>query len=607
MTDTATQAAPPFSGRLTGRARWALDAASEGFERLLGPDGYARCPEHGVDHTGKTARAIVINCALHAAGGEARYLDRAVRIAGLVTGRLGQDPDAGGAWIFFPGLHDPANISTNIIDNGECVDALATLLRHAGDQLDQIDRSRFEDAIRRCCDSYLVANVATKPVINQRLWGAMGLASAAAYFDEPRWVKAVHAAVERSLGELRADGSLPYVTDADDLGEHAGSADLTVYYHGRCMAFARFALQAIGGTARHEADLRRAADFLVTVLRPDGVKPLGLEGKRWFWDADSESGSAAYDAYALAADGRPELLDLAGRVAARAEQSVGSDGLVGATADAPSFVCRVFHAADLAWLARAHDAGALDDLPANPAIGQRGAPVVCGPSGVVRLEAQRSCAILRANKQPASGLVGGRIGGGGLVYVGNVDGTWRNELGFVPEPGVPEATWIVEPGAATRGRTTASLTPSGADRRFRLHIARTHWRAGRRAYALRMLWRFLGPPAAAAERRWQSNHAIEADVETSGDGVIVRSGLAHMSGELLAGAHTERRYLLDRIELSIDDLLRADRAITGLAYRIPAAAGTIAIDAEAGWRLDGNYIRFQPLEAGASARLRYRI
>jgi hypothetical protein len=420
-------------------------------------------------------------------------------------------------------------------------------------------------------------------------------------------VEAVLAAVERSLGELRADGSLPYVTDPDDLGEHAGSADLTVYYHGRCLAFARFALQAIGHVARHEGDLRRAADFLVTVLRPDGVKPLGLEGKRWFWDADSESGSAAYDAYALAADGRAELLDLAGRVAARAEQAVGPDGLVGATADAPSFVCRVFHAADLAWLARAHDAGALDDLPANPAIGRRSGPVVCGPSGVVRLEAQRSCAILRANKQPASGLVGGRIGGGGLVYVGNVNGIWRNELGFVPEPGVPEATWVVEPAAATRKRMTAALTPSGDDRRFRLHIARMHWRAGRRTYALRMLWRFLGPPATAAERRWQSNHAIEADVETSGDGVIVRSGLARMGGELLAGVHTERRYVLDRTELSIDDTLRADRAIAGLAYRIPASAGTVAVEAAAGWRLDGAFIRFQPLQAGASARLRYRI
>ena len=80
-----------------------------------------------------------------------------------------------------------------------------------------------------------------------------------------------------------------------------------------------------------------------------------------------------------------------------------------------------------------------------------------------------------------------------------------------------------------------------------------------------------------------------------------------MSGEPLAAVHTERRYVLDRTELSIDDTLRADRAIAGLAYRIPASAGTVAVEAAAGWRLDGAFIRFQPLQAGASARLRYRI
>ena len=93
--------------RLTPRARWAIERASDAFERLLGRDGYARCPEHGVDHTGKTARAIVLNCALASESEDDRFIRRALRVARAITGRLSQDDAAGGAWVFFPGSAPP--------------------------------------------------------------------------------------------------------------------------------------------------------------------------------------------------------------------------------------------------------------------------------------------------------------------------------------------------------------------------------------------------------------------------------------------------------------------------------------------------------------------
>ncbi|MBM4436847.1 MAG: hypothetical protein FJ029_06355, partial [Actinobacteria bacterium] len=562
----------------------------------------------------------------------------------LICGRLGIDPAAGGAWIFYPGRHNPANTSTNIIDCGECVDALATLLRYGGEALAAYDRARLAETITSCCNTYLVANVQDKPIINQRLWGAMGLAAAYAALGVPAWAAAVTASIARSLAEMRADGSFPYVTDPTSLGEHPGIADVTVHYHSRCVGFARYAATCLGQADAFSEPLRRGADFLCAVLRPDGLKPLGLEGKRWFWDDDAEAGSAAYDAYVLAADGRPELRALATQVAARSLAAVGQDGWVQATAR-PSFVCRVFHTADLTWLVRAYAAAAwLDgpspqpsplqaegaDAPSPPpsplqgeaASRQRQVDVEKGegqpslhhlagarvwqPSGLIRLDAPEACAIARASKRAANLLVGGRIGGGGLVYVGRRDGRWSNLLKFVPEPDVPEAAWVHDPGFG--GESLFRLLPRrDPATRFRLHIARSHWKAGRRAYALAMLWRFLGRPAYLAQRRYESSHAMRAEVVAEGPGITVRSGLARLDGTPLPYVTTVRAYRLADGRLHVHDRLTTERLLPVLAYRYPEAADGFEVTADAPWRTRGGLLIVGPLVPGAAATITYRL
>ena len=337
------------------------------------------------------------------------------------------------------------------------------------------------------------------------------------------------------------------------------------------------------------------------------MKPLALEGKRWFWDGDWEAGSASYDAYALAADGRGELHELAGRVAGRAAMSMGPNGLVDATDGQPAFVCRVFHTADLAWLARAHEAVALDDSPAYPATGQPGGPVICPDAGVIRLESLRACALLRTGKRPANGLVGGRMGGGNLAYAGRQHSLWRNLLDHVPEPGIPEATWVVDRGGARIEAALAGLDLTDRATRFRLHVARSHWRAGRRRYALGMLWRFLGPQAWSADRRWQSNHATDAEVEIAGESVIVRSGLARRDGTPLADVRTERRYRVATDHLLVDDRLIAEAPLPEVVYRYPLASDTFEVIANAPWWVDDALVRVGPLQAGARVAVKYRL
>ena len=587
--------------RLTPRARWAIERASDAFDRLLGRDGYARCPEHGVDHTGKTARAIVLNCALASPDADDRYIDRAVRAARAITGRLGQDDAAGGAWVFFPNRHQPHHISTQLIDCGECVDALATLLDVAGDRLSHNDRERIEEAIRLCAASYLLPTAPGAPVIAERLCGAMGLASAAAVLDEPGWTGAVREAVAGALGEMRPDGSFPYVTDPAVVGGHEGVADLTVCDHGRILAFARYALARLGDGKSHVDELKRGVNFLIDILRPDGVKPLALEGRRWCWDADAEAGSAPYDAYALATDGRPAALRLAGIVAARSAQTLGPDGLVEACPTGSTSICRVAHTADLAWLARAHAAAELDDLPTNPPPPKPAPPIHHADSGVVRLQTRRACAILRVRKRPANGLVGGRVGGGGLVYVGDAERGWANALSQVCEPWMPEGTWFLAPA------TNEGSGGLDADAGFRLRLARTHWRAGRRCYALRMLFRFLGPPARAAAGRFASIHALGGDVTPEADGVVIASWLARPDGEPHPALPTERRYRWHGNRLLVVDRVNVAQPITGLAYRYPRASEWFEVDAPTSWSVADHQVHFGPLGAGVTASIRYEI
>ena len=158
---------------------------------------------------------------------------------------------------------------------------------------------RYGSALRRRCarnaTTYLTDAVVTKEVTNQRLWGAMGLATAARALGEPTWFTAVHASIERSLAEQHADGSFPYHPEPVRFGLHPGAADVSVYYQARVLAYLWQALAMLGedaGAVRGPtlAALRRGLDFLVATYTPAGAKCAALEGKRWFWPARMRSG-----------------------------------------------------------------------------------------------------------------------------------------------------------------------------------------------------------------------------------------------------------------------------------------------------------------------------
>ena len=530
---------------------------------------------HGVAHTGKLARAVVLDLALLDQTGEAAHWERAVSRAGWVAGRLAPDPEHG-ALIYHPGRLDPRNCSTSAIDSGECTDALARLLLHSrAETLDDETRRRLIDAVERNAGTYLLSAALEKGITNQRMWAAMGLAAAWALLRRDEWVGPLEQSVRRALEEQQEDGSWSYQPNAVAEGAHPGAADLTVYYHSRCIAFLQHIAASVPAldTPELSAAIERALDFQTLVMAPDGLKPLTLEGKRWFWDGTYEAGSAAYDVYALlsGAAGRDELRGYAHAAWRQLARHQRHDGAIVACLEPANadFVCPDFHTADLAWTAQV-----MADLPdpEAPATAPTGGPSTSHASaaGVNRLQSATRVVWIRNKKQPANALVGGVVGGGAPAAVTDQDGARLLQ----PD----EARCRLFP------RWSPAIALSGLGRFWRANRPR---REGSQALFVARLLAQQGRPGAALRRLWQLYFGplIESLRDpASPDWATSERGVTRPDGSTpgwAAGLEVGRECTLE------DETVRVRLTLSGAApgaqrieYMLPAAARDVQVESE---------------------------
>jgi hypothetical protein len=556
------------------------------------------CAEHGVAHTGKLARSIVLDLALWRATGQSEYLRLAVERARYVVARLAPDPDHGG-YVYLPGRLDPRNCSTSAIDSGECTDALSRLLAGAtADAFPPGERCAIEQAVERNAETYLRQAVIEKEITNQRLWGAMGLASAQRVMPRPAWRDALRLAVARSCAEQGPDGSWPYHPDPAAYGVHAGAADTTVYYHSRCLAFLFHIGDAVpeldeGGSITRS--LERGLAFLAAVIAPDGLKPLALEGKRWFWDGSYEAGSNAYDVYALlrgaARFQRGEWRALALRCWRRLAAHQDADGGITACRDpgVADFVCRDFHTADLAWPAQVMEL--LGGTEEEPAPAETGAHLA--GAGIVRLQSRDAVAIIRTGKAPRNTLFGGAIGGGALAYAGG-GGDWRNRIAVAREGALVEANFLVAPRHPRQGEAVRRFwrdNPPWREGRQWLFVVRLLLRRGRLRAAASRLWRgYLQPFGASLSDAAASHWALSSEVTLEPHGARILSRPARPDGSVpdwLDGATVTRAYALrgrgclvsDRLDVAAPSGAPMPVTAVGrVAYLLPSGAQEAAVD-----------------------------
>lgn len=561
----------------------------EPLRRVLGwllslRDGEGRivCPEHKLEHTGKSAGAAVLALELARHDGDGRLREAAIGQGRRMLANLAREGTSA-CHTFRPGRHDPFNCSNSVIDGGACSDALAALVVGLGDTLPGAEREAFAQASLLHARTYLRYAVLDKGIPAQRAWGLSGLAAAHALETDRELERAALEAVGVLEGIQHADGSYPY-HPLEWGAEHAGSADVSSFYQSRLSAFLIFALERLGRDPRGElfaGPLRRGLDFLLALQGVDGVKTGLVEAKPWYWGATYEVASHPFDVYALARGwrlfGSPRLATAAVRAFRAWAAHLSPDGVPSSHRPGPgrgrSYQCPVFWAAHAEWIARA-----LPDLEAalraghplpEPAPGGIDLSVAWFPQAQLgRIEDGRVTAWVRGARA-AYDVHHGSPHGAGLLRVQRRDDgaelVERCRLG-----GAQEAEWSGSAGLPSLAR---GWRGGGGELRFSLWLARVHWRAGRTGAA-------LAAPLAVAHRgvaafaapRVSSAFALAPVVRIDGDGLELASALAWRGGDVVPGSRLERRYQVNGEGLTVSEHLLAAGGAHALRYGVPAAA-----------------------------------
>lgn len=568
------------------------------------------CEKHRIEHTGKSAYLAMLD-----ALAPEPDLERAARVARRVAGRVAEDPkEAYGAWIVLPGSRDPHNHSTNAIDCGGAIDALATLGRLHGARLAAPDRDAIETAVRRCASTYLVPHAMPKEILAQRLWSLAALGSAYAWLGDPAWKVAGLAAIDRSLGQQNPDGSFPY-TPRGTPRSHEGSSDASAFYHSRHALFVAHALRSFGEDPAREPyapRLRAASEFLLALRRADGTKTPFVEAKPWYWESSYEVAGFPWDVASLAACGRalgePRYLAAAREMLALLMLHVEPDG--GVTSHRGpgwSFQCRFFWNAHCAWLARARGdlagAGAAAPSAAEPEIGW------FPDAGVARFADDRIVAIVRGAKPRSNVHHGSPFGGGGLLHAASRAAPAAELVGKRAGDAHPAGEWRVfprgAPGLASRLRR--AWRENREELRFSAWVARVRARSGDRAGAARWWLEQVRRGLFGASRAgYSSGTATRVEAAAARNSVAFRGTVADPFGEPVEGVATIRRYVFEPGTIRVGDALVAERPLRSVHYRLPDGARDAAYDGAPAVVRRG-IVRFGRVPRGTTLAIRYRI
>ena len=554
-------------------------------------DGAGRivCPEHKVEHTGKSACALVLALELAKldASSDRTRLVAAARQQGerLVTNlvREGTSP----CHTFRPGRHDPFNCSNSVIDGGAASDALAQLVLDLGPELDAAERERFAAASLLHARTYLRYAVLDKGVPAQRAWGLTGLAGAFALEPDRDLERSALEAVGMLEAIQHPDGSYPY-HPLEWGGAHPGSADVSSFYQSRVTAFLMHALERLGRDVRSPMfgrPLGRGLDFLLALQGSDGIKCGLVEAKPWYWGAPYEVASHPFDVYAFARGAelfdRPRLATAAVASFRAWVSHLGADGRPASHLPGRgrrrSYQCPVFWASHAMWIARA--APSLEraferaDKEAERAPANRGSSLEIGvawfpDAQLARLEDGAVIAWVRGARPPFNLHHGSPHGAGLLRVLRKADGV--ELVARCRGGGRQEAEWSGRAGGFAPKR---GMEAGLEELRFSAWLARVHGRARRGGEALRTPLRVLREGVLAyAAPRVSTAFCLTPRLQVLPDGVDLEVELAHRGGAPGGDARVLRSFRLGGDGLEVTERLQRRGSVRGLEYGLPAAA-----------------------------------
>lgn len=576
----------PPSPSLNDELREPVQRVFDWMMGLRAPDGRILCPEHQVEHSGKNAGAIVmaLELAKHSANEQALELLVSATQQGqrLVQNlvREGSSP----CFTFRPGRHDPFNCSNSVIDGGAASDALGQLGRElAARGGSAADVEAFRAASLKHARTYLRYAVLDKGIPAQRAWGLTGLASAWACEHDGVLEEAALQAVQLLAGIQNDDGSYPY-HPLEWGATHPGASDVSAYYQSRVSAFLMRALEDLGrdpSSREFGPPILAGLDFLCALQGPNGIKTGLVEAKPWYWGATYEVASHPFDVYALATGwrlfGEPRYAVAALRAFRAWAAHLDTDGEIHShrpgAGRGRSYQCPTFWAGHAMWIARA-----LDDLQAITAADLEsteesgGAIDLCvedyAGAQLVRLEDEQVVAWIRGSRPGVNVSHGSPHGAGLLRVVRKSDGEEliaRCRLG-----GHQMAEWSGKSGLPS---PTRGLRSGAKEVRFSSWLARVHWRAGRRAEAIKTpLKVFKRGVLAFAHSRVSSAFALDVSWRSFTGGVSLEAPLAWRDGTAVPGTRLRREFRVEGDGLIVTETMLEAEGVRALDYPVPPAA-----------------------------------
>ncbi len=542
------------------------------------------CRDHGIEHTGKSAGAIVlaVELARFAVGDERAKLIRIVRSQGQrLVSRLERETDST-CFTFRPGRHDPYNCSNSVIDGGACSDALATAVLELGDELSQEERDSFTHASVLHAQTYLRYAIIDKGVPAQCAWAMTGAAQAfrLSGHEVLRYVCEVGA--ERLQAEQRGDGSFPYHPLKWGAG-HPGAADASAYYQSRVTAFTSFALEAAFGEERGQAldvGFTGGMDFLHGLLGPDGIKTGSVEAKPWYWGGHYEVASHPFDIAALGHEWRRTRAPRAAQ-ALRASwhawlHHLDGDGKLRSHeasegSSAQSYQCPFFWASHACWIARS--LVALEEAFSEP----KGA----APSDVTvqhfqdvdlaRIDTPEIVAWIRGARPPGNAFHGSPAGGGLLRVFSRSTG--RDLFQADRFARRPMGAWSGGAGTPSPAR---GWRAGATDLRFSGWLMRNRWRTGNspvsKLRALREpLSYFRRGVVAFGSSAVCTSFAREGRLEVTDDSVLLSGPFARPDGTVVGG-RVDRTFRGSALGLEVEERCVDRTGVRSLWFRSPTHA-----------------------------------
>lgn len=549
------------------------------------------CAEHGIEHTGKTAGAVVlaIELARYASGDERARLVEVVRSQGeRLVARLERETDST-CFTFRPGRHDAYNCSNSVIDGGACSDALSSAVLELGEELSTDQRARFTHAAVLHAQTYLRYAIVDKGVPAQCAWAMTGAAQAyrLSGHEVLRYVCQVGA--ERLREQLRPDGSFSY-HPVEWGAAHPGAADASAYYQSRVTAFTSFALEAAFGVQEGRAldtGFESGMDFLHGLLGPDGIKTGAVEAKPWYWTGSYEVASHPFDiaalsqewrrtrapraATALKASWRAWLhhLDAKGKLVSHDSRFGGAVG--GPIRRSKSYQCPFFWAAHACWIARS-----LPELEA--AFAEPQAPIAQQNSvhhfadvDLARIDTPDVIAWIRGAR-PAGNAFHGSPSGGGLIRVFSRS-SGRNLFLADRFARRPVAAWSGARGTPSLRR---GWRAGATDLRFSGWLMRNRWRTG---IGLAEKSRAFMQPFHALKHGVLdfSSSMVSSSFDRSSrlcmeDGTVVLKGPFARLGGAPVGGVVERRYRGSDAGVDVEERCLDHGGVRNLWFRPPTHA-----------------------------------